>query len=155
MKIFLATDHAGFKLKESIKEFLKEHGYTVADEGAFRYDESDDYPDFISVAAKQVASSPTDHRAIVFGGSGTGEAIVANREHSIRAVAYYGGNEDILRLSRTHNDANILALGARFLKEEEAKRAILLWLGTDFPGEDRHIRRNVKIDNPGDAILTL
>jgi ribose 5-phosphate isomerase B len=149
MKIYLATDHAGFELKEKIKHYLKEQGYEVSDEGAFAYNETDDYPDFIKMAAKQVASNPDESRAIIFGGSGQGEAVVANRLRGVRAAVYYGGNEEIIQLSRLHNNANVLSLGARFVTEEEARRVIHLWLSTDFSGEERHVRRINKIDKEG------
>ena len=145
MQIILATDHAGFELKEKIKAYLKSLGYSVSDEGAFEYQPEDDYPDFISIAARRVASDP-DARGIIFGGSGVGEAIVANRERGVRAVVYTGGPEEIIQLSRQHNNTNILSFGARFVSEDRAKEITSLWLQTDFSGEDRHIRRIYKID---------
>lgn len=145
MKIILATDHAGFELKEKIKIYLKQLGYSVSDEGAFEFQVDDDYPDFIRIAARIVASDP-DARGIVFGGSGVGEAIVANREHGVRAVVYSGGSEEVVRLSRQHNNANVLSFGARFVSEDRAKEIVSLWLQTDFSGEERHIRRIYKID---------
>ncbi len=148
MKIFLAADHAGFQLKEEVKKWLKSLGYDVSDEGAFTLDPQDDYPDFISIAAARVAANPEEDKAIVFGGSGQGEAIVSNRHRGVRAVVYYGGNEEIILLSRTHNNANVLSLGARFVSEEQAKSAIKFWLETEFPADERHARRVSKIDNP-------
>ena len=152
MKIFLGTDHAGFELKEAVKRWFREGGglpagWQVADEGAFEYVEGDDYPDFIDIVAKQVEADPENNRGIIFGGSGQGEAICANRFHRVRATVFYGGPLDILKLSREHNNANILSIGALFVKEEEAKQAIKLWLDTGFSGDDRHIRRIAKIDN--------
>ncbi len=145
MKIFLGTDHAGFELKEKVKKYLRELGHEVADEGAFALDPEDDYPDFIDIVAKQVAADP-DNRGIIFGGSGQGEAICANRYKKVRAAVYYGGPDEILKLSRAHNNANVLSLGARFLDEDQAKRAVKLWLDTPFSGDDRHIRRIAKLD---------
>lgn len=105
----------------------------------------DDYPDFIVPVAKEVAKNK-NARGIIFGASGQGEAIVANRVKGVRVALYYGGNMEIVRLSRTHNNANILSLGARFLPKDEAIKAVKLWLNTDFRNEERHIRRINKID---------
>ncbi len=143
--IYLGTDHAGFELKEEIKHFLIEEGYEVTDMGADAYDEADDYPDFVIAAAKKVAEDPKKNRGIVFGGSGQGEAIAANKVKGIRAALYYGVKQDIVELSRTHNNANVLSLGARFVTPEEAKKAVELWLETDFSKEERHVRRINKI----------
>lgn len=143
MKIILASDHAGFHLKETLKKYLEELGHEVQDCGAFSLDPADDYPDFMISAAEAVAKDPDNIRGVFIGGSGQGEAMVANRFSGVRAAVYYGGNEEIVRLSREHNNANILALGARFVSQEEAKRTLALWLQTDFPGPDgeRHKRR--------------
>lgn len=153
--LYIASDHAGFELKEKLKAYLQELGYEIKDCGAFSRDEADDYPDFIAPAARAVSEDPAHARAIIFGGSGQGEAMVANRFRGVRAVVYYGpasadasagnGNE-IIMLSREHNNANILSLGAWFLTAEEAKRAVKLWLDTAFSGEERHVRRIRKID---------
>jgi ribose 5-phosphate isomerase B len=140
MKIHLATDHAGFEHKESLKAYLLSKGYEVIDHGAKELNEGDDYPGFISSAAKAVIADP-ESKAIVFGGSGEGEAMVANRFKGVRAAVYYGGNKDILVFSRAHNDANILSLGARFLVEEEVNEAADIWLQTEFSGDERHVRR--------------
>lgn len=145
MKIYLASDHAGFELKEKIKIFLRQLGHEVFDEGAFAVNPDDDYPDFIKLAAKEVQSNPGQYRGIIFGGSGVGEAIVANRFSGVRAVVY-DGNQQAVVLSRQHNDSNILSLGARLLSEAEAEEIIKLWLTTDFSGDDRHRRRIDKID---------
>jgi ribose 5-phosphate isomerase B len=146
MIIFLGADHAGWELKGQLKTYLRELGYEVNDEGAFTYDEDDDYPDFVNIVARQVQSDPDNHRGIVIGGSGQGEAICANRLAKIRAVVYYAEAPEIIRLSRLHNNANILSLGARFISVEQAKTAVQLWLSTNFSAEERHIRRNRKID---------
>lgn len=139
-KIVLGTDHAGFKLKEEIKKFLIKEGYKVDDQGAHSYNADDDYPKFIVAAAKKVAKNPKS-RGIIFGASGQGEAIAANKVKGIRAALYYGQNMDIVKLSRTHNDSNILSLGARFLAEKQAIEAVKIWLKTDFSNEERHKRR--------------
>ncbi|MBI2557735.1 RpiB/LacA/LacB family sugar-phosphate isomerase [Candidatus Woesearchaeota archaeon] len=145
-KIFLGSDHAGFELKEEIKKYLKSLNFEVEDEGPHKLDHEDDYPDFIVPVAKKVAQDPKNHRGIIFGASGQGEAIAANKIKGVRAALYYGGNIDIVRLSRTHNNANILSIGARFLKKDEAIEAIKIWLNTDFSNEAKHIRRINKID---------
>lgn len=147
MKIYLATDHAGFELKEKIKSFLLANNYEAEDFGAFSYDTGDDYPDFVHKAAVAVGENPEESRAIVLGGSGQGEAMVANRYKNVRAAVFYGGPEDIIKLSREHNDANVLSLGARFVTEENALRAVRLWLETSFSKEERHQRRINKIDS--------
>lgn len=144
--IYLGTDHAGFELKEKLKIFLAGLGYQIEDLGNIKYDKRDDYPDFILPVAKKVAENPEQNRGIILGGSGQGEAIVANRIKGIRTAVVYNYNEDIVRLSREHNDANILSLAARFLSEEEAKKIVKLWLETEFSGEERHKRRILKID---------
>ena len=144
MRIFLATDHAGFKLKEKVKKVLVEKSYDVLDKGAFAPNADDDYPDFIQVAAREISNSPQD-MAIIFGGSGQGEAIAANRFPHVRAAVFYGGSEEIVKLSREHNNANVLSIGARFLGDEEAIHAILLWLETPFSGDQRHKRRIKKL----------
>lgn len=140
MKIALGTDHAGFELKEAIKVYLDGLGHEVFDAGAFEYDKADDYPDFIVPAADAVSTGAMDC-GIIFGGSGQGEAIVANKFPNVRAAVWYGGEDDIVPLSRTHNDANILSIGARFISKEEAIHAITVWLQTLFEPETRHVRR--------------
>ncbi len=146
-KILIATDHAGFELKEIIKTFLIDLDYEVDDKGAFEYQSGDDYPDFIIPVASEISQNPKDLRAIILGGSGQGEAIVANRFKNVRAVVYNSPNLEIIKLARQHNDANILSLGARFLTEGDAKEAINLWVNTPFLEEERHQRRIEKIEN--------
>jgi len=97
--------------------------------------------------AKKVAENPEQNRGIVLGASGQGEAIAANKVKGIRAAVFYGGPEEIIKLSREHNNANILSLGASFLSEEQARQAVRVWLETSFSGEERHIRRIRKINN--------
>ena len=145
-KILIATDHAGFELKEKLVIFLESLGYEVKDFGAYSYNINDDYPDFIIPLAKKISENP-ELKGIVIGGSGQGEAIVANRFKRVRCGVYYGGDTRIINFSREHNNSNILSLGARFLSEEQAKDAIKIWLDTQFSNEIRHISRNEKIDN--------
>ncbi len=144
MTIFLASDHAGFTLKEEIKQHLMGRGFSVQDLGPTSLDLDDDYPDFIVPLARKIAEEK-ESRGVVIGGSGQGEAIAANRIHGCRAAVYYGGSLDIVRLSRQHNDANVLSLGARFITKEEAIDAVTLWLETEFEG-GRHERRLKKIE---------
>lgn len=148
MKIYLGGDHAGFVLKEKLDIFLKDIGYEVEDLGPYELDEEDDYPDFVSKVAKMVQERGGSV-GIVLGGSGQGEAIQANRFKGIRATVYYGGDLEILRKSREHNNANILSLGARFMNEAEAKEAVKTWLNTPFTEEERHKRRIEKIEKHG------
>ncbi|MDO8521122.1 MAG: RpiB/LacA/LacB family sugar-phosphate isomerase [bacterium] len=147
MKIYIATDHAGFEMKEALVAYLKkELGHDVVDMGAHELDPQDDYPDLISLAAREVSHDPGRARGIALGGSGQGEAMVANRFRNVHCVVYYGGPLDIVRLSREHNNANMLSLGARFLSIDEAKAAVKLWLETAFTEEERHVRRIEKIE---------
>ncbi len=146
MKIYFATDHAGFELKNVLVEYVKSLGFEVEDFGAKSFDKEDDYPNFIKLAGQAVSADPVNSKAIVLGGSGQGEAIVSNRFHGVRAVVYYGGNLETIKLSREHNDANILSLGARFLNVDEAREAVKLWLDTPFTSDERHLRRIQKIE---------
>lgn len=146
MKIYIGADHAGFEIKESLVKFLRAEGHEVDDKGAHTYDALDDYPSFILPVAEAVVAEP-EARGIILGGSGQGEAMCANRVKGARAAVYYGGAVDIAVLSRAHNDANILSLGARFIDEEEAREVVRVWLETPFSGEERHIRRIQKIEN--------
>lgn len=147
MKVYFATDHAGFDLKNELLLFVgDELGYSIEDCGAFTHNEEDDYPDFIRSAAEKVAQDPEGAKAIVLGGSGQGEAMCANRIQGVRAAVYYGGNPEVLRLSREHNNANVLSLGVRFLGSDEAKTAVRNWLSAGFTAEERHVRRIAKLD---------
>ena len=154
MKIFIGTDHAGYVLKEKLVSFLKLQGHEVIDKGAFEYNEDDDYPDFVIPVAKEVSKNPEGVRGIILGGTGEGEAIVANKFPHVRAVVDYGKAEavvddesNIIIRSRQHNNSNILSLGARYFTEEDMMEDINLWLDTPFSGDERHVRRLAKIDN--------
>lgn len=160
MKIYLATDHAGFKLKEIVKEELLGQGYDVIDCGATSFHTDDDYPDFVSVAAEKISEFPYD-RAIIFGGNGQAEAFLANKYPGVKAVVFYGTkvpviavdvhgrvSEDpfeMIRLVREHDNANILSIGARFVTQTEALQAVRLFLTTAFPEDERHMRRLKKV----------
>ena len=136
MKIALGTDHAGFRYKEIVKQLLTSLGHEIKDFGTFNED-SVDYPLFIRPAAEAVARGDCE-RAIVFGGSGNGEAMTANKVHGVRCALCW--NEEVARLSRQHNNANVLSLGQRVIAEEMALKIVRVWLDTSFDG-GRHERR--------------
>lgn len=149
MKIYLGADHAGFGLKEHIKKFLVKKGFDVKDMGAKTFKKTDDYPDYAKKVGKVVAKKGM---GILFCGSAEGICIAANKIKGIRAVAVR--NTTLARLSREHNDANILCLsGGDLVKKVKglgisktaAERIIMTWLKTPFSGEKRHIRRINKI----------
>ena len=144
MRIVVASDHAGFELKNALVPMLKLLGHEVEDMGPDSFDSEDDYPDFIVPLAKVVADEQT--LGIIIGGSGQGEAIAANRIQGVRAAVYYGGPLEIVTLAREHNDANVLSLGARFVTGGEAEEAVRTFISTEFSGEERHARRIRKID---------
>lgn len=147
MKILFATDHAGFDLKEVLVEYVAHIlGHEVVDMGASAFVADDDYNDYIALAAKELSHADEDTRAIILGGSGYGEAIMANRFKGVRAVSYNTNNLELITLSREHNDANALSLGARFLTHDEAKAAVALFIATPFTHEERHVRRVEKLD---------
>jgi ribose 5-phosphate isomerase B len=152
MKIFFASDHAGFEMKKSLFEYAKELGFQATDLGPEKFDPNDDYPLEIEKVAIEVFKDPNQARGVVLGGSGQGEAIVANRFPNVRAIVYYGGNEQILKLGREHNDANILSLGARFISIDEARTALKIWLETKFSGDERHVRRLKEIDKMEESL---
>lgn len=148
MKIYLATDHAGFELKEAIKAHLEEKKYEVYDCGALTLEEGDDYPEYMARAAEKVQEDAmhAPSMAVIFGGSGIGEAIVANRFAHVRAVVYAGGPLDVIKVSREHNDTNVLSIGARFVADNEAKQAVDLFLATPFSHVERHADRIIQIE---------
>jgi ribose 5-phosphate isomerase B len=161
MKIYFASDHAGFELKEELLKFVhNELGGEVQDCGAFKNDPADDYPGLIAAAASALsrdAAAGLDSFAIVIGASGQGEAMVANRFKGVRCALYYGregrdqidmtGNQlGMIASTRMHNNANALSLGARFLPFDEAKDAVRTFLSTPFSNEERHARRVKQID---------
>lgn len=143
-EIVLATDHAGFDLKENLKRYLIDNDFHIKDFGAHKNDSKDDYPDFIMPAAEYI--SDNEAIGIIFGGSGQGEAMAANRFKGIRAAVFYGGPEEIVKLSRLHNNANILSIAARFVSFEETIKVVNLWLSVDFE-EGRHLKRINKLDS--------
>ncbi len=147
MKIYFATDHAGFEFKNELLPYVESLGYETVDCGAHIYDEDDDYPEFVTNAAREVAIDPQNHKAVILGGSGQGEAIMANRYKGVRAIVYNTENLDFVKLGREHNDANIISLGARFISLEHAKEAVKLFFETPFSEDERHIRRIREIND--------
>ncbi len=149
MKILIASDHAGFELKNSLVAYLNTLNFNVEDLGPMSHDESDDYPDLIAPLAARISSEAkqTDKLlGIIIGGSGQGEAIVANRFSGVRAGVYNCNNLELVKLMREHNDANIISLGARFVNLEDAKEAVKLFIETSFSHDARHERRIKEID---------
>lgn len=140
--IFISADHRGFALKESIKIFLKEQNIDFADLGNGSYDENDDYPDYAKLVAEKVSQNPDSDKGIVICGSGIGVSITANKFKNVRAAL--ASDTYQARLSRSHNDANVLALSGE-TGEEKTKEILEVWLKTPFSGEERHKRRLVKI----------
>jgi len=141
MNIAISSDHAGYHYKEMIKQFLEEKGHAFFDFGTHS-DEPVDYPGFIRAAALAVQTGECD-RGIVLGGSGNGEAMVANRLPGIRCALCW--NRETALLARGHNDANMLSLGARMISAELALEIVELWLETPFDG-GRHLKRIQQID---------
>ena len=136
MKIALGSDHAGFRYKEKVKALVEQLGHEVKDCGTFSEDPVD-YPTFIRPAAEAVARGECE-RGIVFGGSGNGEAMAANKVRGVRCALCW--NEESARLSRQHNDANVLSIGERMISEDMLGKIVRLWLETPFEG-GRHIPR--------------
>ena len=143
MKIAIGSDHAGFETKEEVKKLLKEKGYEFDDLGAVEYDPKDDYPIYGEKVAKAVASGEYD-RGIVICGSGIGISISANKVPGTRAAACY--NTEMAKISREHNDANILALSGRIKTDQSASEITEVWLETPFSEGERHKRRIEQIE---------
>lgn len=141
MRIAIGSDHAGFTYKEKIREFLAEQGHQVHDLGTYS-DESVDYPQWIRPVAEAVANGEYQ-RGIVLGGSGNGEAIVANKVRGIRCTLCW--NVESAKFARQHNDANVLSIGQRLVSEQTALEVVDAWLNTEFEG-GRHERRIKQIE---------
>lgn len=142
MKLHIATDHAGLEFKVKLVERLSSQGYEVIDHGAHKYDPDDDYPGFIIAAAEAVASdwaSGVESLGIVFGGSGNGEQIAANKVPGIRAALVW--NEATASLAREHNNANVVSIGMRQHSDDEAFRLVDIFISQSFSGDERHVRR--------------
>ena len=156
MNIYIASDHAGFALKSALIPFVQSLGHEVEDYGPSSLQDGDDFPDYIIPCAQKVAGDK-DSFGIVIGASGQGEAMAANRVKGARAAVFYGDSSheqtdesgnilNLLQSTRAHNNANILALGARFITNEVAKSAVKLFLDTPFSDDERHVRRIAKLD---------
>lgn len=159
LKVYFAADHAGYALKQALIEHVRTRGYEIEDMGAFSLDTEDDYPDFMTPLAERIVANP-DAVGIIIGGSGQGEAMCVNRVKGVRAAVFYGPRQvtvaldiegghsedgfDAIRLPRRHQDANVLAIGARFVSGEEADEAVRIFLDTPFSGSPRHARRIAK-----------
>lgn len=144
MKIYLATDHGGFELKNQLKSYLEEKGLDVEDCGNFVYEEGDDYPDWIGKGAEKLSQDPTSF-GIFLGKSGAGECIVANKFKNVRAIV--GSNRTNVELARKKNNANALCIGGDFISLTLAKEFVDIFLNTQFSNEERHVRRINEIDS--------
>jgi len=139
MLIYIGADHKGFKLKESLKIYLKESGYEIIDIGNSQYDENDDYPDFAALVARKVSMDSENSRGILICGSGVGVDVAANKFVNVRSALAM--NADQAMASRNDDDTNVLSLAADFLSEDEARKILSVWLQTPFSGEEKHKRR--------------
>ncbi len=150
MRVYLGADHAGFELKEKIKSYLQARPVKVEviDCGAERFVDGDDYPKYMADVARHIKEDAEHNPSlgIIFGGSGTGEAIVANRFAHVRAVVYNGNDFEIVKLGREHNDCNVLSIGARFVNEKKTIEAVEMFLNTNFSHEERHADRIIMIE---------
>jgi len=140
--IYIASDHAGFKLKEEIKEFLAKSKYKVKDLGPFKYDKDDDYPDYALKVCKKVSRSKSN-KGILVCGLGHGMNIVANKVPNVYATICW--NESSAIYAKTHTNVNVICIPARIIKQKLSGKIIIIWLKTEFEGEKRHIRRINKI----------
>lgn len=167
MKVYIACDHTGFEVKNKVFGILKNEGYDVIDCGPPTFDQNDDYPDWISQAAMKVSADPEGF-GIIFGGSGQGEAIVANKYKNVRCALFYSlaiptqaidikgltsdSQYEMIRLTREHNNSNMLSLAIRFLTMQQIMEAIKIFLESPFTGEERHARRVQKIKKIEDQL---
>lgn len=161
MKIALSTDHAGFQRLKKLKTGLELASYSCIDFGPAEFNVDDDYPDFITPACESILAGGCEV-GVIFGGSGQGEAMSANRHKGIRCTVWYGpsvpvqsidadGTEsqdpyEILRLSKEHNNANMLSIAGRFVDDDETLKVVIIWLNHHFKDVERHQRRIKKLD---------
>jgi ribose 5-phosphate isomerase B len=144
MRVHIGSDHAGFELKAHLLTWLGEQGYEAVDHGPVEFDPVDDYPPFVLRAAVATVNDAGSH-GIVHGGSGNGEAIAANKVRAVRAALAW--NDETASLGRQHNDANVVALGARMHTVDEATRLVERFLTTPFSGDERHARRIAMLEH--------
>ncbi len=144
MVIYIGADHRGFKLKESIRDFLKNKGYEVVDMGNIRYDENDDYVDFAKEVAKKVGLNPDDSRGILVCGSGVGMDVAANKFRAVRSVLAI--SPDHVYEARHDDNVNVLSIAANFTNESDAQKIVGTFLETPFEKEERYQRRLNKIE---------
>jgi ribose 5-phosphate isomerase B len=149
MIVYIGADHRGFELKESIKTFLGESGYTVNDLGNDHYDKDDDYVDFASAVSEKVRTDLVNSKGILICGSGIGMDIAANKLSQIRSSLCF--SQDHAMSARNDDDANILSLPADYIDIDQAKKIISVWLQTPFSNEERHKRRLKKIGELGNS----
>ena len=142
MRVHLATDHAGLEFKDALTQHLTSKGYEVVDHGAYEYDAEDDYPAFCIAAAEAVAAEPGS-LGVVFGGSGNGEQIAANKVKGVRAVLAW--SVETAKLGRDHNNANVVGIGGRMHAIEDCTAIIDAFIETPFSNDERHVRRINKI----------
>jgi len=145
--IYIASDHAWFEMKNKIIDYLKNKKIKFEDIWPYEYVEDDDYPDYIIPCAEKVTEDLEHNLWIILWGSWQGEAIAANKIIWIRAVVYYWWNKEIIKLSKLHNNSNILSLWARFIEENELIEIIKLWLETEFIDKWKHLKRIEKISH--------
>ena len=143
MVIYIGGDHRGFQLKEQIKTFLLESGWSIRDAGAKTLIPDDDYVDYAKAVSEMVSADPTGARGILVCGSGVGMDVVANKFNQVRSVL--GISPDHVIASREEDDTNVLALGAEFIDSETAKKMVSIWLQTPFSEEERYKRRLEKV----------
>lgn len=144
MKVFLGADHRGFELKEKLKEWLKDHGYSVEDLGAYKLEPGDDYPDFAAAVAEKVAGSPGESRGILLCGSGAGMDAVANKVRGVRATVAW--SQDAAAHSRSRDDVNVITLPADWVPPVAVQEIVRTFLETEFGGAERDLRRLKKIE---------
>ncbi|MBW3538127.1 RpiB/LacA/LacB family sugar-phosphate isomerase [Candidatus Parcubacteria bacterium] len=161
MKIYFGADHAGYELKSLLKRYAQELGHEVVDCGNHNFEPDDNYPDFVVPVARAMTDDD-QIRGVVIGGSGQGEAMAANKIPLARAAVYYGAvlpkqavditgrvsqdKYEIIRLSRSHNDSNVLSFGARFVDPDEAKECLKIWLETPFSNTERYVKRIKQVE---------
>ena len=139
--IYIGSDHAGFELKETLKQYIAKLGYEIKDMGAYRYEQADDFPEYALKVCREVLKSKG--QGILICGTGQGMERTANKIRGIYAAVCW--NEMTARVAKEHGDTNVISLGGRTTSPEEAERIVRTWLESKFTGESRHVRRNNQI----------